>query len=200
MTEACAVNRSLSALGNVIEALNAKAAHVPYRDSKLTMILQDVLRSDSSCKMLVLVTISPLLQHAQQTCDALKFGARCRRVELGRAAQDVVETHEQQQRKREAERAQRSRRRRRKCRPPRSGRRRARSRSRRPGPRWCRSSICARAGAAARQRTDPRAPPSTRSEQTRQAAATARRLRPARRRHCSARSASTAAPPPPAGA
>ena len=112
MTEACAVNRSLSALGNVIEALSAKAAHVPYRDSKLTMILQDVLRSDSSCKMLVLVTVSPLLHHAQQTCDALKFGARCRRVELGRAAQDLLETHEQQQRKREAELGQRSRRRR----------------------------------------------------------------------------------------
>ena len=112
MTEACAVNRSLSALGNVIEALSAKAAHVPYRDSKLTMILQDVLRSDSSCKMLVLVTVSPLLHHAQQTCDALKFGARCRRVELGRAAQDLLETHEQQQRKREAELGQRLRRRR----------------------------------------------------------------------------------------
>jgi hypothetical protein len=43
MKEAQAINKSLSALGNVIEALQKKSNHVPYRNSKLTFLLEDSL-------------------------------------------------------------------------------------------------------------------------------------------------------------
>lgn len=52
LEEAKTINKSLSALGNVINALTSwspsKANHIPYRDSKLTRILQDALVSISS--------------------------------------------------------------------------------------------------------------------------------------------------------
>lgn len=43
LTEAKMINKSLSALGNVIKALTESAHHIPYRDSKLTRLLQDSL-------------------------------------------------------------------------------------------------------------------------------------------------------------
>ncbi len=50
-----AVHRSLSALGNVIAALASKTSHVPFRDSKLTYLLQDSLGKDNKTLMIVQV-------------------------------------------------------------------------------------------------------------------------------------------------
>lgn len=49
LEEAKTINKSLSTLGNVINALSSpgKGSHIPYRDSKLTRILQDALVSSS---------------------------------------------------------------------------------------------------------------------------------------------------------
>lgn len=64
MAESTGINQSLFALSKVIEALNRGEGHVPYRDSKLTRILQDSLGGTSSALMitcLVSITVNPIL-------------------------------------------------------------------------------------------------------------------------------------------
>lgn len=58
LVEAAAINKSLTALGQVFKALACHAPHVPYRNSKLTHILQDSLGGDS--KTAVFINVSPL--------------------------------------------------------------------------------------------------------------------------------------------
>ncbi|XP_061343234.1 kinesin-like protein KIN-14R [Gastrolobium bilobum] len=81
LKEAQNINRSLSALGDVISALAAKSSHIPYRNSKLTHLLQDSLGGDS--KTLMLVQISPSDQDLGETLSSLNFATRVRGVELG---------------------------------------------------------------------------------------------------------------------
>jgi kinesin family protein C2/C3 len=57
MQESMFINKSLSALGDVISALTARKAHIPFRNSKLTHILSDSLGNDS--KTLLFVACSP---------------------------------------------------------------------------------------------------------------------------------------------
>lgn len=84
LTEAKAINKSLSALGNVIQALgNEKKDHVPFRDSKLTYLLQDSLCGTS--KVLMFVNVSPVEWNSQETLCSLTFAQRCRRTQLGQA-------------------------------------------------------------------------------------------------------------------
>ena len=88
LKEAQAINKSLSALGNVVEALGSKKrSHVPYRDSKLTFLLRDSLKGNS--KVLMFVNTSPVLWNAPETFCSLNFAARCRRVELGQASKNT---------------------------------------------------------------------------------------------------------------
>jgi kinesin family protein 3/17 len=57
MKEATKINLSLSALGNVISALvDGKAQHIPYRDSKLTRLLQDSLGGNTKTVMIAVVS------------------------------------------------------------------------------------------------------------------------------------------------
>ncbi|XP_009317140.1 PREDICTED: kinesin-like protein KIFC3 [Pygoscelis adeliae] len=79
--EAQHINKSLSALGDVIYALRSRQGHVPFRNSKLTYLLQDSLSGDS--KTLMMVQVSPAEKNTSETLCSLKFAERVRSVELG---------------------------------------------------------------------------------------------------------------------
>jgi len=83
LKEATNINKSLSSLGDVIHALGAKQKHVPYRNSKLTHLLQDSL--GGAAKTLMLVQISPVEKNVGESVCSLNFAKRVRSVELGGA-------------------------------------------------------------------------------------------------------------------
>ncbi|ESR46415.1 hypothetical protein CICLE_v10000365mg [Citrus x clementina] len=78
LEEAKTINKSLSALGNVISALTCgspgKAFHIPYRDSKLTRILQDALGGNS--RTALLCCCSPSTSNSAESLSTLRFGTR----------------------------------------------------------------------------------------------------------------------------
>ena len=74
LEEAKKINLSLSALGNVIHALTTNSDHIPYRDSKLTRILQESL--GGNFKTSLIVTCSPHSYHFDETNSSLKFAQR----------------------------------------------------------------------------------------------------------------------------
>ncbi|KAM0844617.1 hypothetical protein ACQ4PT_056921 [Festuca glaucescens] len=83
LKEALYINKSLSALGDVIASLTQKNSHVPYRNSKLTQLLQDSLGGQE--KTLMFVHISPEPDAVNETISTLKFAERVASVELGAA-------------------------------------------------------------------------------------------------------------------
>ncbi|XAR49088.1 Plus-end-directed kinesin ATPase [Bertholletia excelsa] len=78
LEEAKTINKSLSALGNVINALtsgpSSKGNHIPYRDTKLTRLLQDALGGNSRTALLCCCSPSPA--NASESLSTLRFGAR----------------------------------------------------------------------------------------------------------------------------
>jgi len=72
--------QSLSALGNVIAALTDKRGrqHIPYRDSKLTRILEDSL--GGNCKTTMMAMISPALESFVESLSTLKFANRAKNI------------------------------------------------------------------------------------------------------------------------
>ena len=80
MKEAVVINKSLSALGNVVMALQrADYTHVPYRESKLTRLLQDSLGGNSYTTLLA--TLNPLQENYEECLNTLMFANRCRYVQ-----------------------------------------------------------------------------------------------------------------------
>merc|ERR1719195_2178698 len=77
--EAMSINRSLLALGNVVNALAAKKSHVPFRNSKLTRILDGSI--GGKCRTALLVCVSPDATHMLETVCSLEFAARAMRIE-----------------------------------------------------------------------------------------------------------------------
>jgi len=69
----------LSALGKVINALtDGKSAHIPYRDSKLTRVLQESLGGNS--KTCLIVTCSPHHSNLAETISTLRFGISAKKI------------------------------------------------------------------------------------------------------------------------
>ncbi|KAK1947697.1 Kinesin-like protein KIF15 [Phytophthora citrophthora] len=83
LKEAGSINKSLSALGNVIMGLSeqsvGKHRHVHYRDSKLTFLLKDSLGGNS--KTFMVATISPAEDSAFETLSTLKFAQRAKMIQ-----------------------------------------------------------------------------------------------------------------------
>ena len=89
MREANAINKSLSSLGDVISAMGKKQdggkgasqVHVPYRNSKLTHVLQNAL--SGSAKTLMFVNVNPT--HHSESLSSLRFASKVGNVEVGPA-------------------------------------------------------------------------------------------------------------------
>merc|ERR1719223_1218421 len=88
LKEAQNINKSLSALGDVIAARAMKQSHIPFRNSTLTFLLQDSLSQDS--KTLMIVCVSPVIYNAAETFCSLNFASRVRTVELGKASKQTI--------------------------------------------------------------------------------------------------------------
>ena len=78
LDEAKKINMSLSTLGRVINKLTSGSMHVPYRDSKLTRLLQQSLGGNA--KTTLLICCSPATANTEETRSTLEFGMRAKRI------------------------------------------------------------------------------------------------------------------------
>lgn len=75
------INQSLSTLGNVVSALSEKGrTHVPYRDSKLTRLLQDSLGGNT--RTTIIACVNPLAGQTHETINTLQFADRAKKVSV----------------------------------------------------------------------------------------------------------------------
>ena len=79
--ETAAINKSLSALGDVMTAIGQKESHVPFRNSKLTFLLQPAL--SRGARVMFIITASPDRVDAPETLVSIGFGTRARLAQLG---------------------------------------------------------------------------------------------------------------------
>lgn len=79
LKEATKINLSLSALGNVISALvDGRGKHIPYRDSKLTRLLQDSLGGNT--KTVMVAAVSPADYNMDETLSTLRYASRAKAI------------------------------------------------------------------------------------------------------------------------
>ncbi|KAI0342964.1 kinesin-domain-containing protein [Trametopsis cervina] len=92
LKETQSINKSLSALGDVIAALGEKGdgksdKHIPYRNSKLTYLLQNSLSGNS--KTLMVLNLSPMANHLNESLCSLRFATKVNNTTLGTARKQV---------------------------------------------------------------------------------------------------------------
>ena len=92
LQEATKINSSLTALGLVIKALTDNKGHIPFRDSKLTLLLKDALGGNS--KTTLICTASKQLKHLEESIQTLQFAERAKRIK-NKAAANVLRSPEE---------------------------------------------------------------------------------------------------------
>ncbi|GET90918.1 kinesin, putative [Leishmania tarentolae] len=78
--EAKTINASLLALGHVVSSLSAGTKHIPWRNAKLTRILQDSIGGRSRTS--IILTVGPSSEHLYETTNTLQFGLRAMAVKV----------------------------------------------------------------------------------------------------------------------
>ncbi|KAL4429576.1 hypothetical protein ABPG77_008625 [Micractinium sp. CCAP 211/92] len=91
LKEAQAINKSLFTLGQVINKLTDGSSHVPYRESKLTLLLRESLGGNS--RTVIIPTIAPTVSSLAETANTLKFAARAKQIKnQARVNEDVSQS------------------------------------------------------------------------------------------------------------
>ncbi|XP_051886393.1 uncharacterized protein LOC127578424 [Pristis pectinata] len=85
LVEAAAINKSLTALGQVLTALKNNALHIPFRNSKLTHLLQPAFSRDA--KACIFINVNTNIKNLGETLRTLQFGSSVRQVSLGKVTQ-----------------------------------------------------------------------------------------------------------------
>lgn len=78
LKEAVAINQSLTALGDVIQALTSKAKFIPYRNNLLTQLMQDSIGGNA--KTLMFINVSPAVTAIPETINSLQYGTRVKQI------------------------------------------------------------------------------------------------------------------------
>lgn len=87
------INKSLLTLGTVIHKLSeskGKKNHIPFRDSKLTRLLQSSL-TGSGAKMAVICCVTPTSSQAEETHNTLKFASRAKKIEIKTSKNELLD-------------------------------------------------------------------------------------------------------------
>merc|ERR1719499_369682 len=87
LKEAAEINKSLTALGDVMQSLQKKQKFIPYRNSTLTYLMQRAIGGNA--KTVMFINICPTASHAQETLSSLRFAQRVAKVELGQAKKTI---------------------------------------------------------------------------------------------------------------
>ncbi|GMF14014.1 unnamed protein product [Phytophthora lilii] len=93
LKEAQAINKSLSALADVFQALAKKSPHVPYRNSKLTYALQPALSGDG--KTLMMANLSPTYASLDESICSMRFAQKVSQCELGAPVRQIKSVRRQ---------------------------------------------------------------------------------------------------------